>query len=62
MRPADDVLSLALGRVELAGNDEFAFSTVPATEPKIYVKPTLRVHPFIGGNAGMAMALVERIG
>jgi GT2 family glycosyltransferase len=58
-RCPDQILT---GRVELAGNDEVAFSTVPATEPKIYVKPTLRVHPFIGGNAGMAMALVERIG
>jgi len=50
------------GRVELAGNDEVAFSTVSATEPRVYTKPTLRVHPFIGGNVGMAMSLVERIG
>jgi GT2 family glycosyltransferase len=58
-RCPDQILT---GRVELAGNDEVAFSTVPATEGRIYVKPSLRTHPFIGGNVGLAMALVERIG
>jgi GT2 family glycosyltransferase len=48
--------------VELAGNDEAPFSTVRDTEPRVYTRPSLRVHPFIGGNAGMALSLVERIG
>lgn len=50
------------GRVELAGNDEANFSTVTAREPKLYTRPQLKVHPFIGGNVGLAMALVEKIG
>jgi GT2 family glycosyltransferase len=50
------------GRVDMAGNDEAEFSTVTSRQPKLYTKPQLKAHPFIGGNAGMAMALVERIG
>lgn len=54
--------TIVTGRVELAGNEEVAFSTVTAAETKRYQRPSLKVHPFIGGNVGMAMALVERIG
>ncbi|MFO7683993.1 MAG: glycosyltransferase [Chloroflexota bacterium] len=50
------------GRVDMAGNDEAEFSTVTSRQPKLYTKPQLKAHPFIGGNAGMALALVERIG
>lgn len=54
--------ALVTGRVELAGSDEVGFSTVTSREPRRYERPQLRVHPFIGGNAGMSMELVERIG
>jgi GT2 family glycosyltransferase len=50
------------GRVELAGNPEDEFSTVTSREPRCYTRPTLKAHPFIGGNVGLAMALVQRIG
>jgi GT2 family glycosyltransferase len=50
------------GRVELAGSTEAAFSTVTSREPRLYTRPTLKSHPFIGGNVGMAMTLVDRIG
>jgi GT2 family glycosyltransferase len=58
-REPDTILT---GRVELAGNDEAEFSTVTSREPKLFTKPTLKAHPFIGGNAGLAMALVNQIG
>jgi GT2 family glycosyltransferase len=54
--------TIVTGRVELAGNEEVTFPTVTANEMKIYRRPTLKAHPFIGGNVGLAMALVERIG
>lgn len=54
--------AIITGRVELAGDDEVAFSVVTSREPKVYVRPQLKVHPFIGGNVGMAMELVERVG
>lgn len=50
------------GRVELAGNDEAEFSTVTSREARLFTRPTLKAHPFIGGNVGMAMALVRQIG
>lgn len=50
------------GRVELAGNDEADFSTVTSRQPKLYTKPQLKAHPFIGGNVGLAMAVVQQIG
>lgn len=49
------------GRVEMAGY-ETEFSTVTSRKPRLYTQPQLKVFPFIGGNAGMAMALVERVG
>jgi GT2 family glycosyltransferase len=54
--------TIVTGRVELAGDEEVAFSVVSGTEPKRYTKPHLKVHPFIGGNVGMSMEVVERIG
>ena len=54
--------AIVTGRVELAGNPEVEFSTVTSREPKRYERPQLKVHPFIGGNAGMAMDLAARIG
>lgn len=53
---------IVTGRVELAGSDDVAFSTVTSQKQQRYERPQLRVHPFIGGNAGMAMAVVARIG
>jgi GT2 family glycosyltransferase len=50
------------GRVELAGNDEVAFSTVTSRRPKLFTRPQLKVFPLIGGNVGMDMALVRKIG
>ncbi len=50
------------GRVEFAGDTEVAFSVVTADQRKVYTQPQLKVHPFIGGNAGLARALVERVG
>jgi GT2 family glycosyltransferase len=54
--------TILTGRVELAGNEESAFSVVTSREPKLYTRAQLKVHPFIGGNAGLAMELVRRIG
>jgi GT2 family glycosyltransferase len=54
--------AIITGRVELAGSDEVDFSTVTSRQPKRYERPQLRVHPFIGGNVGLAMALVAHIG
>lgn len=54
--------TIVTGRVELAGSDEADFSTVTSRQPRRYAKPQLKVHPFIGGNAGLAMSLVQEIG
>lgn len=54
--------TILTGRVELEGKDEVAFSTVTSLQPKRYTKPQLKAHPFIGGNVGLAMALVQKIG
>jgi GT2 family glycosyltransferase len=54
--------AIVTGRVDLAGDEAVAFSVVSGTEPKRYTKPHLKVHPFIGGNVGMSMQVVERIG
>lgn len=53
---------IVTGRVALAGNEEAPFSIVSGTAPQLYTRPTARVHPFSGGNVGMAMSIVERIG
>lgn len=49
------------GRVEAAGH-ELAFSTVLSPTLQRHTKPRLRVHPFVGGNVGMAMDVVRQIG
>lgn len=50
------------GRVGLAGNEDLAFSTVTSREARLYTKPPLKIHPFIGGNVGMSMEVVGRVG
>jgi GT2 family glycosyltransferase len=50
------------GRVELAGNDEVAFSVVTSQTPRVYLRPELKVHPLIGANMGVSMRNVECIG
>jgi GT2 family glycosyltransferase len=54
--------TIVTGRVELAGKDDAPFSVVTSSEPRVFTRPLLKVHPFIGGNAGMAMEVVGRIG
>jgi GT2 family glycosyltransferase len=49
------------GRVEAAG-DQRAFSTVLSRTPRRYCRPQVGVHPFSGGNVGMAMDVTRRIG
>jgi GT2 family glycosyltransferase len=49
------------GRVEAVG-DEAAFSVVLARQPRRHTRPRLRVHPFVGGNCGLAMDVVRRVG
>jgi GT2 family glycosyltransferase len=56
-----DAGTIWTGRVEAAG-DEHAFSTVLSDEPRRHTRPQFRIHPFVGGNVGMAMDLVRRIG
>lgn len=58
-REPDTILT---GRVEFAGNDDVEFSTVTSLQPRRYAKPQLKVHPFIGGNVGLSMAVVRTIG
>jgi GT2 family glycosyltransferase len=62
MRLRQEPEAIVTGRVELAGSDEADFSTVTSRQPKRYTKPQLKIHPFIGGNAGLAMSLVQKIG
>jgi GT2 family glycosyltransferase len=54
--------TIVTGRVDLAGDEEVPFSVVSARQPRLYTKPQLKVHPFIGGNVGMSMDVVEHIG
>jgi len=54
--------AIATGRVDQAGDEEVAFSVVTSRELKRYERPQLKVHPFIGGNAGLAMDVVWRVG
>lgn len=52
--------SIVTGRVEPAGDDEFC--TVTSLTPRIYERPQLKAQPLIGGNMGVAMNLVARVG
>ena len=54
--------AIVCGRVDQAGDDEVAFSVVTSRELKRYERPQLKAHPFIGGNAGLAMDVAWRIG
>jgi GT2 family glycosyltransferase len=54
--------AIVTGRVDQAGDEAVAFSVVTSCEPKRYERPQLKVHPFIGGNAGLAMDIVRRVG
>jgi GT2 family glycosyltransferase len=54
--------TIVTGRVDLAGDEEIPFSVVSSRELRRYTKPQLKVHPFIGGNVGMSMEVVNRIG
>jgi GT2 family glycosyltransferase len=54
--------AIVTGRVDQAGDEEVAFSVVTARELKRYERPQLKAHPFIGGNAGLAMDVVWRVG
>jgi GT2 family glycosyltransferase len=60
-RLRDEPGTIWTGRVEAVG-DETVFSAVLSREPQRYTRPQLKVHPFIGGNAGLAMDVVLRIG
>jgi hypothetical protein len=53
---------IVTGRVDQAGDEEVAFSVVTARNFRRYERPQLKAHPFIGGNAGLGMDLVQRIG
>jgi GT2 family glycosyltransferase len=54
--------TIVTGRVELAGDDVVPFSVVTSMESELYTRPQLTVHPFIGGNVGLALSRVARIG
>lgn len=54
--------AIVTGRVEPAGHETVALSVVTSREEMRYERPHLRVHPFIGGNAGLSMETVRRIG
>ncbi len=54
--------AIVCGRVDQAGDEEVAFSVVTSRELKRSERPQLKAHPFIGGNAGLALELVQRIG
>jgi GT2 family glycosyltransferase len=54
--------AIVTGRVTPAGDDTVEFCAVTSDEPRIYRRPQLRAHPLIGGNMGVSMANVHRIG
>jgi len=54
--------AIITGRVEAAGDDAVEFCAVTSTTPTVYRRPQLKVHPLIGGNMDVSMAIVERIG
>lgn len=54
--------AIVTGRVLPAGDDAVEFCAVTSDEPVTYRRPQLKVHPLIGGNMGVAMANVQRIG
>jgi GT2 family glycosyltransferase len=54
--------AIITGRVEAAGDDAVEFCVVPSMTPAVYRRPQLKTHPLIGGNMGVSIANVERIG
>lgn len=54
--------AIITGRVEPAGGGEVEFSAVTSMIPKTYTRPTVRATPLIGGNMGVAMASVRKVG
>jgi GT2 family glycosyltransferase len=54
--------AIVTGRVEPAGDQGGALSVVTSLQERRYVRPQWRVHPFIGGNAGLSMETVTRVG
>jgi GT2 family glycosyltransferase len=50
------------GRVEPAGDEESALSVVTSTLARIYYRPELRAQPLIGGNMGLSIDIVARVG
>jgi GT2 family glycosyltransferase len=54
--------AIVTGMVALAGDPNVAFSTVTAGEFRRFEKPTLKAHPFIGGNAGISLTNIQKIG
>jgi GT2 family glycosyltransferase len=54
--------AIITGRVDPAGNTDVEFCVVPSRVPQIYDRPQLKAQPLIGGNMGVALALVKRIG
>jgi GT2 family glycosyltransferase len=49
------------GRVEAAGEEEVV-AVVPSLKPAVYDRPGLRFDPMSGGNMGVAMEIVHRVG
>jgi GT2 family glycosyltransferase len=54
--------AIITGRVDPAGDGEPDFCVVTSKTPKIYKRPQLKINPLIGGNMGVAMENVKRIG
>ena len=54
--------AIITGRVESAGIGEVDFCVVTSRAAKTYTHPQLKVHPLIGGNMGVSMENVQRIG
>lgn len=54
--------AIVTGRVEPAGGDEVEFSAVTSLIPTTHRRPTVRATPLIGGNMGVAMESVRKVG
>jgi GT2 family glycosyltransferase len=54
--------SIITGRVEPAGDEETALSIVISRVPRTYHRPELRAQPLVGGNMGLSIDIVARVG
>jgi GT2 family glycosyltransferase len=54
--------SIITGRVEPAGEGEVDFCVVTSNESKVHLRPRVKVQPLIGGNMGVSMVNVRKIG